>query len=238
MSTEHWRSEAEAWVRWARAPGHDAYWDYRSCFFDILPAPGRSTIEVGCGEGRVARDLASQGHNVTGIDASLTMIRYAVEADVGGSYAVADAASLPFEDASFDLAVAYNSLMDVDDMLAVVAETARVLRRRGHLCVSITHPINDAGTFSNEEPGAPFTITGSYLEVRELDETLTRGGLEMRFQGKCYPLEGYFRAFEAAGLVVESLREPAATAQASARDPSELRWQRLPMFLQLRLSKP
>ncbi len=238
MSTEHWRLEAENWVRWARTPGHDAYWDYRYSFFDIVPDPGHRTIEVGCGEGRVSRDLASRGHNVFGIDASLTVIHYAGEADAGGSYAVADAASLPFEDGSFDLAVAYNSLMDIDDMPAAVAETARVLRRGGHLCISITHPINDAGAFLNEQPGAPFTIPGNYLETRPLDETFVRSGLEMRFQGTCYPLEGYFRAFEAAGLFVESLREPAAPAQAVARNPSELRWQRLPMFLQLRLSKP
>ena len=238
MSTEHWRLEAENWVRWARTAGHDAYWDYRKSFFDIVPDPGRRTIEIGCGEGRIARDLESRGHHVIGIDASHTMIRYACMADAGGTYTVADAAFLPFEDAGFDLAVAYNSLMDIDDMPAAVAEAARVLEPGGHLCISVTHPINDAGAFANEDPDASFTIRGSYLEVRTLDETIKRSGLEMRFRSKCYPLERYWRAFEAAGLIVESLREPAAPAQAVARAPSEIRWQRVPMFLQLRLSKP
>ncbi len=123
MPTEHWRKEADNWVRWARTPGHDAYWDYRDSFFDIVPPPGRKTIEVGCGEGRVARDLTSRGHDITAIDASSTMIRYARDADDHGAYVVADAASLPFPSASFDLAIAYNSLMDVDDMPAAVAET-------------------------------------------------------------------------------------------------------------------
>ena len=58
-----WGSEAEAWVRWARwarTPGHDAYWQYREAFFrDVVPAPGRRTLEMGCGEGRVARDLVA-----------------------------------------------------------------------------------------------------------------------------------------------------------------------------------
>src|ERR1700733_13937536 len=53
-----WDREAENWVRWARTPGYDAYWRYRDAFFEqMVPAPGRRTVEIGCGEGRVARDL-------------------------------------------------------------------------------------------------------------------------------------------------------------------------------------
>lgn len=238
MPAKHWHTEAENWVRWARTEGHDAYWDYRESFFDIVPPPDGSTIEIGCGEGRVARDLTARGHSVTGIDASPTMIRYAHAADPLGSYLVADAASLPFPDGSFALAVAYNSLMDVDDMPAAVAETARVLRRGGRLCVCITHPINDAGKFSTSEAGAPFVISGTYLEPRIFDETFTRAGLSMRFRGMCYPLEDYARAFEAAGLLIECLREPGAPDATVKRDPAEFRWQRVPMFMQLKLLKP
>jgi hypothetical protein len=50
-----WEDQAENWLAWARTPGHDAYWSYRDAFFPLLPAPGRRTLEVGCGEGRVAR---------------------------------------------------------------------------------------------------------------------------------------------------------------------------------------
>src|SRR5262245_24605603 len=59
-----WEDQAENWLAWARTPGHDAYWSYRDLFFRLLPAPGRRTLEVGCGEGRVARDLAARGHRV------------------------------------------------------------------------------------------------------------------------------------------------------------------------------
>ena len=77
-----WEPEAENWVRWARTPGHDAYWYYRDSFFDlIVPAPGRRTLEIGCGEGRVARDLAARGHRVTAIDTAHTLLRHAREDD-------------------------------------------------------------------------------------------------------------------------------------------------------------
>jgi Methyltransferase domain len=63
--------QAGDWLAWARTPGHDSYWYLRDAFFEeILPAPGRLTLEVGCGEGRVARDLAAHGHRVVALDAS------------------------------------------------------------------------------------------------------------------------------------------------------------------------
>ena len=54
---------------------------YRDAFFALVPAPGAATLEVGCGEGRVARDLVARGHRVTGLDASPTLLRAAAEAD-------------------------------------------------------------------------------------------------------------------------------------------------------------
>ena len=32
-----WEAEAENWIRWARTPGHDAYWRYREAFFALVP---------------------------------------------------------------------------------------------------------------------------------------------------------------------------------------------------------
>jgi len=233
-----WEQEAENWVRWTRTPGHDAYWYYSASFFDqIVPAPGRRTLEIGCGEGRVARDLVRRGHTVTGVDASPTLLRYAREAAPGGRYSEADAAALPFPDGAFDLVVAYNALMDIADMPGAVHEAARVLEPGGRFCLCVTHPLNDAGAFDDTEPDATFTIRGSYLERRPFEETVTRDGLQMTFHGWSYPLEAYARALEGAGLLMERVREPAASAEAVARHAPYRRWQRLPLFLHLRAVK-
>jgi SAM-dependent methyltransferase len=237
-SESRWEQAAERWVRWARTPGHDAYWYYSPSFFDtVVPRPARRTLEIGCGEGRVARDLARRGHTVVALDTSPTLVRSAKAADPAGCYLLADAASLPFRDASFDLIVAYNSLMDVSDMPAVIAEAARVLQPGRHLCVSVTHPMSDAGSFAGEQPDAPFTIPGPYLARRRFEGTFERDGLQMTFHGWCYPLEDYARALEDAGLLLEMVREPAASEAAVRQHPSYRRWQRLPMFLQLRAVK-
>jgi SAM-dependent methyltransferase len=230
-----WEAEAANWIQWARAPEHDSYWFYRDSFFDqIVPPPGHRTLEIGCGEGRVARDLQDRGHKVVGIDTSPTLLRHARASDPAGRYVRGDAITLPFADGAFDIAVAYNSLMDVDDMPAVVQEAARVLEPAGRLCISVTHPVSDAGRFAGKELDAPFVIEGSYLGRRRFDEAFERDGLTMTFRGWCYPLEAYAWALEEAGFLVERIREPAASQEAMDRfGEAERRWQRIPLFLQV-----
>ena len=49
---------AADWAKWTRVPGHDVYHDRLNwlAFRDLLPAAGRRTLDVGCGEaGSVAR---------------------------------------------------------------------------------------------------------------------------------------------------------------------------------------
>jgi SAM-dependent methyltransferase len=220
---------AHGWLAWARTPGHDAYWTYRDAFFDLVPAPGAATLEVGCGEGRVARDLVARGHRVTGLDASPTLVSAAAQADPRSHYVVGPAEALPFDDGAFDLVVAYNSLMDVDDMPVAVRETARVLAPGGRLCACITHPLQTAGSWEHEDDDAPFVVSEAYLDRRRMDAPIERNNLHFTFESWCYPLEAYTRALEEAGLLIEAIREPA--------DPAGGRWARVPMFLMWRTLK-
>ena len=159
-----YEDQAADWIRFARAEGHDSYWAYRDGFFELLPAAPALALEIGCGEGRVSRDLRVRGYEVTGLDVSPTLAGAAREADPGGTYVVGDAATLPFEDGAFDLVVSYNSLIDLDDMPGAVAEAGRVLRRGGAFCACVPHPFSDAGEFTSDGPDAAFVVAGSYLD--------------------------------------------------------------------------
>jgi SAM-dependent methyltransferase len=230
-----WEAEAENWVRWARTPGHDAYWFYRDAFFDtVVPAPRRQTLEVGCGEGRVTRDLTTRGHRVVSIDGSPTLLRHAREADPVGRYVLGDASALPVGDGSVDLVVAYNSLMDFDDMPRAVAEAARVLEPGAVFCICVTHPMFDAGGFEGDTSDAPYVLRGRYFGTRRFEQTIVKNGLSIGFRGWSHSLERYFSALSTAGFVVDALREP---APATGADDYE-RWRRYPMFLHVRAIKP
>lgn len=142
-----WDQNAEDWVRWARSPEFDhAFWHLNlPALMARLPAPGERTLDVGCGEGRLARALKEHGHRVVGLEGSHALATAAREADPAFEVQVADAADMSFPDDHFDLAIASLSLMNMDDMPQVVSEIARVLRPASRFCFSILHPINSWG---------------------------------------------------------------------------------------------
>ena len=231
MSREHWEAQASNWAAWARTSDFDEYRKYSPSFFELVPPPRGRTLEVGCGEGRVTRDLTARGHSVVAVDVTAALLHLARDADAANTYLRCDSAALPFADAAFDLVVLYNVLMDVDDMEGSVREAARVLRPQGTLCACVTHPIADSGRFESRAADATFVIRDSYLGPRrwlELPDEL--GGVQMNFSGWAYPLESYFLAMERAGLMMQAVREPAP----NDADP---RWQRVPMFLMWRAVK-
>jgi SAM-dependent methyltransferase len=225
-----WEDRADAWIAWARKPSHDSYWHYRDAFFELLPLPGGPALEVGCGEGRVCRDLQARGYDLVGLDAAPSLVAAAAKADPDGEYVVGAAEALPFTAASFDLVLAYNSLMDVKDMPRSLAEAARVLRPGGHFCACVVHPLVEAGAWTSRDDDAAFVIERSYFAEREYEETFARDGLTFTFKSRSYPLEAYGRALEGAGLLVEALREPPAPAAERGHG----RYSRLPMFLMWR----
>lgn len=124
------------------------------------------------------------------------------------------------------------------DQPAAVAEISRVLQRSGRLCLAIPHPVSTAGGFTQRDPGAPFVISGSYLDPPPLRSVAERGGIWLTFHSEHRPIEAYMRALEAGGLLTETLREVRAPDEVTALDPAGRRWQRIPMFLHPRAIKP
>jgi SAM-dependent methyltransferase len=229
-----WEPEAENWIRWARTPGFDAYWYFRDAVFEaILPTPLGLTLEVGCGEGRVTRDLVARGHDVVALDPAPTLLRAAAEADPVRRYAIADGADLPFADERFAVLVTYNVLQNVADLHGSVQEMSRVLRPGGVLCVCVVHPVTDLGAFESEGDGNRFFLRERYFDTRRIEETEERDGIRMTFRGWTYSLEEYVRAFESAGLRIDVLREPRPNGHPERYDW----WLDVPLFLAVRLIK-
>src|SRR5919204_1378810 len=193
---EAWEAAAEAWSDYVRAGRDPVFRVNFAAFAELLPPPRGTTLDIGCGEGRVGAELEARGHRVLGVELSPTLAGRARERH---EVVEADAARLPFEDASFPLVVSFNSLMDMDDAAGAVREAARVLEPGGSFCAAIVHPFLSAGA------GEPLTIRGSYLEPTRLRGPLARGDFELETMHR--PLAWYADAVFDAGLLVESLRE-------------------------------
>lgn len=106
------------------------------------PVAGRRVLEVGAGAAQGSRWLASAGARPVALDLSRGMLAQALGRRPEVALVQADAAELPFADASFDLACsAYGALPFVADADAVHREVARVLRPGGRWVFSVTHPV-------------------------------------------------------------------------------------------------
>ena len=107
------------------------------------------------------------------------MVAAARDADSAADYAVAPVADLPFADRRFPLVVAYNVLMDVEDLDAALAELRRVIRPDGRLILSIVHPLQDRGA---AEDGA-FVLRADWFDTVPFQGRDARDGLAVDFAG-------------------------------------------------------
>ena len=229
---DHWSRIASEWTAWARAPNHDAFWAYRGSLLAFIGQGTGDALDVGCGEARVSRVLRECGYSVTAIDPVEKLVLAAEQAGSADAYRIAAAADLPFENCSFDLVVAYNVLMDVEDVPAALKEIRRFLRPSGTLVISIVHPFADRGRFAGSETNAPFVLQKSYFGRERFEDTEVRNGLAMHFAGWSQPLESYMAAMENVGLAITSLREP--VPDTAAKDSHMERWNKVPLFLWLK----
>lgn len=194
-----WDEGAADWIAWARNPAADRwFWTHNlPALLELVPDGASEALEIGAGEGRVARALAGRGLRVVALEQSPALAAAARAAGGGVEVVEGDAADLPFADARFDVVVASMVLLNLDDLEGAVAEAARVLRPGGALVASTRHPVRSM------EPAGGYHRDVTFTEVRERD------GTRMAFTDRHRPLADLFAALEAAGLRVEALREPA-----------------------------
>ncbi len=141
-----WDENAAKWSKLNRM-GCDLYRDRVNTpsFLSMLPNVHRlKGLDIGCGEGYNTRQVAKKGAAMTAIDISPVFIEQAKKLEeenpLGIEYKIASAVELPFEEDTFNFAVATMSFMDIAETEQVIKEAWRVLKPGSFLQFSISHP--------------------------------------------------------------------------------------------------
>ena len=169
-----------------------------------------SVLDVGCGSGRLAVELATRGAAVTGIDTSAARLEAAREracaAGAGARFLRADMTEpLPFADAEFAAAVSRLSLMIAPDPVAVLREVARVVAAGGPIVTAVWARIEENPWF-----GEPRAAVAAALGSERAEFARVFGRL-----GDMDELVGVHRAagLEAGGVVVRDELSPRSAAE-------------------------
>lgn len=120
----------------------------------LMPVEGLHIIDVGCGDGALARMLTRRGAHVTGVEVSpRALARAQAIPPVGDeTYIQGLAEDLPVKNRSADIVIFFNSFHHVDgaQWLVALKEAARVLVHGGILYVS--EPLAEGPYFDLMKP--------------------------------------------------------------------------------------
>ncbi len=98
---------------------------------------GRTVLDAGCGAGLALSTAAAAGATPYGLDASGPLLTVAAERVPGAELRTGDIEELPYDDDSFDVVTAFNSIQYAVDPARAVAELGRVCRSGGRVAIGI-----------------------------------------------------------------------------------------------------
>ena len=212
----------------------------------ILPLAGRllagakRVLDLGCGEGQIARLVAGAGaERVVGVDTSTAQLAEAARRGGGVAYTRASAGALPLAVRSFDAVVTCLVLEHLPDLDGALDEVARVLRPGGRFVIFINHPLfqtPSSGWIDDHvlDPPEQYWRIGPYLpesvSVEEVD-----AGVRLPFFHR--PLGRYVNALADRGLYVTRMVEPAPPPGFLARAPQYIDAATVPRLLVLRAER-
>ncbi|MEM9656107.1 MAG: class I SAM-dependent methyltransferase [Actinomycetota bacterium] len=211
LSTELWNNHADWWQDEFTDGVDPEYTEQIIPLVVDAMADRTRIVDIGTGEGQIARALTESGASVVGVDPVAGQIAEAAARGGPVRYLRSGAAGLPFADGSFDGAVACLVFEHIDQVDQAINEVSRVLAPGGRFLLLLNHPLLQtpgSGWIDDQliDPPEQYWRIGPYLpEAATIEEV--QKGVFIRFIHR--PLSRYVNALAAAGLVIERLDEPA-----------------------------
>lgn len=218
MQAELWGERAGDWAELLEQAERPWLGPAYELVLDRLVGTGTRLLDVGCGSGRFCVLAGERGARVSGIDATPEFLAIARERTPAADLRHGDLQFLPWDDGSFDVVTGFNAFFYAADIVAALAEAARVLGAGGHVAMTAFGRPERCESSAALEYLAPMLPAFAVEEDVPLDELLPQAGLEVVEGGYLeiaeeYPdLDTLLRAWLSIGpvrLAVRRAGEPA-----------------------------
>jgi len=232
-----WETHA-GWWQAAFTGGADA--EYTEQIIPLVAehlAGALQVLDVGTGEGQLARVAADAGARVVGIDPSRAQLTVARQRAGGPAYLRAEAVSLPFPDGTFDAALACLVFEHIEGVDAAIAEVGRVLRPGGRFLFLLNHPllqVPGSGWIDDHILEEQYWRIGPYLTE---DISLEEVDKDVFLPFVHRPMSRYVNAMASAGMLITRMEEPAPPPGFLARAEEYTAATTIPRLLFLRAEK-
>ena len=237
MSDRPWEAHAQWWQDHFTGGVDPEYEEQILPLVDEHLAGATRVLDVGCGEGQVARRAAALGARVVGVDPTAAQLAGAVARGGGVGYARAAAEHLPLPDGAVDAVVICLTLEHLEPFEPAVHEMARVLAVGGIFCCFLNHPLLQtpgSGWIDDHILEEQYWRVGPYLPDDEALEEVSPG-VRLPFMHR--PLSRYINVMADCGLLVEHMDEPSPPPGFIAEAPEYAEAASIPRLLVLRARK-
>lgn len=235
-----WEENADWWQR-EFTDGADAEYEEQIIPLALELLTGRDLVlDVGTGEGQIARRLTDHGAQVVGLDPTHSQIHEAVRRGGAIAFGIAGAAALPIASQSCGAALACLVFEHIEEVDEAIEEISRVLKPGGRFVLMLNHPLlqtPDAGWIDDHmvDPPEQYWRLGPYLREAHLVEEVQKD-VFIPFIHR--PLSRYVNALADAGLRLVRMIEPAPPPGYLARNSSFQMAADIPRLLVLVSERP
>ena len=210
-------------------------------------APGMRVLDLGCGEGFITRALQESGAELTGSDIAPELIALANAHPSKGSttYHASPAQALTWaKDDYFDVVMCVLALQNMEDIVAVMREVARVLKRGGRFVFVLNHPVVRIPKRSSwgfdEKTGIQYRrLDGYYVPAR--NKMFMHPGRDSSYTWSFHrSLEEHCKALFKAGFVIVGLEEwlsHKVSERGPRQEAEDTARKEFPLFMMIQASK-
>jgi len=202
---------------------------------------GMKVLDLACGSGFFARELAKVGAKVIGVDISPELINLAKKQEASNvDYFISPAHQLTMiPNQSVDAVINILAIQNISEVKEMLSEVRRVLKPNGKVIIVMNHPvfrIPQGSSWQWDEAGRKQSrLIGYYLTETRTAIKMHPGSSQSKVTTSFHrPLQYYFKLFSNENLVISRLEEWIShkTSQPGPRKAAEDKARKeFPLFL-------